>query len=56
MMMPRTIYWGQLQVLVVGEALARDGLREQLDYLVRDNEIRLRVMPFVTRGKVRDFF
>ena len=56
MMMPRTIYWGQLQALVVGEALARDGLREQLDYLVRDNEIRLRVMPFVTRGKVRDFF
>ncbi|MCM3703034.1 Ger(x)C family spore germination protein [Paenibacillus macerans] len=56
MMLPRTIYWGQLQVMVVGETLARDGLREQLDYLVRDNEIRLRVMPFVTRGKVRDFF
>ncbi|RRJ63947.1 Ger(x)C family spore germination protein [Paenibacillus oralis] len=56
MMLPRTIYWGQLQVLVVGEALARDGLREQMDYLMRDNEIRLRVIPFVTRGKVRDFF
>jgi len=54
--LPRTIYWGQLQVLVVGEALARDGLREQLDYLVRVNEIRLRVMPFVTQGKARDFF
>ncbi|WP_160043904.1 MULTISPECIES: Ger(x)C family spore germination protein [Paenibacillus] len=54
--LPRTIYWGQLQVLVVGESLARDGFREQLDYLVRDNEIRLRVVPFVTHGKVREFF
>lgn len=43
MMLPRTIYWGQLQLVVVGEALAKNGLREQFDYLVRDNEIRLRV-------------
>ncbi|WP_405152383.1 Ger(x)C family spore germination protein [Paenibacillus sp. FSL K6-0108] len=56
MMLPRKIYWGQLQVLIVGEALARDGFREQLDYLVRHDEIRLRVAPFVTRGKARDFF
>lgn len=56
MMLPRTIYWGQLQMVVVGEALAKDGLREQIDYLVRDNEIRLRVLSFVTRGKVSDFF
>jgi len=56
MMLPRKIYWGQLQVLIVSEALARDGFREQLDYLVRHDEIRLRVTPFVTRGKARDFF
>lgn len=56
MMLPRTIYWGQLQLVVVGEALAKNGLREQFDYLVRDNEIRLRVLSFVTRGKVSDFF
>ncbi|CAM4263204.1 Ger(x)C family spore germination protein [Paenibacillus macerans] len=55
-MLPRTIYWGQLEVLIFGEALAKDGFREQLDYLLRDNEVRLRVLPFITRGKVRDFF
>ncbi|MBN2979982.1 MULTISPECIES: Ger(x)C family spore germination protein [Cohnella] len=54
--LPRTIYWGQLEMLVVGEKLARAGFREQLDYLVRDNEVRLRVQPFVFGGSVRDFF
>lgn len=56
LMLPRTIYWGQLKVLVVGERLSRHGFREQLDYVVRDNEVRLRILPFICKGKVRDFF
>ncbi|MFC6458918.1 Ger(x)C family spore germination protein [Paenibacillus vulneris] len=51
----RAIYWGQLELLVVGEALSRDRFREQLDYIVRDNNIRLRVQPFVCKGAVSDF-
>ena len=56
MILPRTVYWGQMEVLIVGEALARNGFREQLDFLVRDNEVRLRVMPFVIRGNVHKFY
>ncbi|MFB5676178.1 Ger(x)C family spore germination protein [Paenibacillus terreus] len=51
----RTVYWGQLEMLVVGEALSRSQFREQLDYLVRDNNIRLQVEPFVCKGAARDF-
>lgn len=53
--MPRAIYWGQLELLLVGESLSRAQLREQLDYLVRNNNIRLRVQPFVCKGAVREF-
>ncbi|QMV45171.1 Ger(x)C family spore germination protein [Cohnella cholangitidis] len=53
--LPRAIYWGQLELLVIGEALSRGQFREQMDYLVRDNNIRLRVQPFVCRGVVREF-
>lgn len=53
--LPRSIYWGQLQLLVVGESLSRNQLREQLDYLLRENNIRLRVQPFVCKGTVREF-
>ncbi|WP_233476434.1 Ger(x)C family spore germination protein [Paenibacillus sonchi] len=51
----RTVYWGQLEILVAGEALSRSQLREQLDYLVRDSNVRLRVRPFVCKGTARDF-
>jgi len=53
--LPRSIYWGQLQLLVVGESLSRNQLREQLDYLLRNNNIRLRVQPIVCKGNVREF-
>lgn len=53
--LPREIYWGQLELLVAGEVLSRDQFREQLDYLVRDNNIRLRVQPFVCKGTARKF-
>lgn len=54
-LLPRSLYWGQLETLIIGESLARQGIREQLDFLIRDNEVRLRVMPFVYQGKPRDF-
>lgn len=53
--LPRAIYWGQLELLVVGEALSRDQFQEQLDYFLRDNNIRLRVQPFICKGAVRNF-
>lgn len=51
----RTIYWGQLEMLVFGDTLSRSQLREQLDYFVRNSNIRLRVQPFVCKGTAHDF-
>ncbi|MFE6076635.1 Ger(x)C family spore germination protein [Paenibacillus sp. NPDC057886] len=53
--LPRAVYWGQLEMLVVGESLSRSQLREQLDYLARDSNIRLRVQPFVCKDTARAF-
>lgn len=51
----RSVYWGQLELLVFGETLAREKFLEQIDFLVRDNSIRLRVQPFVCKGPVSSF-
>ncbi|WP_040226897.1 Ger(x)C family spore germination protein [Bhargavaea cecembensis] len=37
---PRRIYPGHLQILVIGEGLAREGIRDTLDLMNRDWEIR----------------
>ncbi|HET7658435.1 MAG TPA: Ger(x)C family spore germination protein, partial [Bacillales bacterium] len=51
---PRKIFLGQTEVVVIGEALARSGFRGQLDYLSREPESRLNLYPFVCKGKARD--
>jgi spore germination protein KC len=51
--LPRHLFWGQMEALVIGEALARKGLSEHLDFLARESEIRMRVIPFVCKGKAR---
>jgi spore germination protein KC len=48
---PRTIFWGQTKVLVIGEELAKEGIHEHLDYLARHPQLRLRIHVFVSKGK-----
>jgi spore germination protein KC len=48
---PRKIFWGQNKVLVIGEELAKEGIREHLDYLARHPQQRLRIHVFVSKGK-----
>lgn len=37
---PRKIYFSHLRMLVISEAVARDGIRNVLDFLSRDHELR----------------
>jgi spore germination protein KC len=37
---PRKLYWSHLQMLVISEEVAKDGLNNILDFFTRDNEFR----------------
>lgn len=47
---PRLPFWAHVRVAVIGEALARRGLRPLLDALARDREFRLTPWIVVARG------
>ncbi|MEW9673441.1 Ger(x)C family spore germination protein [Ammoniphilus sp. 3BR4] len=51
---PREIFWGQTKVMVIGEKLAKEGIRGLLDFLTRHPEPRLRTYVFVAKGKAKD--
>ncbi|NGQ94504.1 Ger(x)C family spore germination protein [Brevibacillus sp. SYP-B805] len=50
----RKIFWGQMKVLIFGEELAKEGIREHVDYLARHPQSRLRLHVFVSKGKAAD--
>jgi spore germination protein KC len=37
---PRKLYWSHLQMLIISEEVAKDGLNNILDFFTRDNEFR----------------
>lgn len=39
-MTPRKLYFSHIQMFIIGEELAKDGIRDILDYFSRDHEIR----------------
>lgn len=47
---PRTIYLSHLRILVFGEALAKEGIQNPLDYLSRDHEVRTDFFIVVAKG------
>ncbi|GAX91387.1 Ger(x)C family spore germination protein [Effusibacillus lacus] len=51
---PRKIFWGQQKILVIGEGLAKEGIREEIDFITRHPEPRLRILVFVSKGKAAD--
>ncbi|MEK3885407.1 Ger(x)C family spore germination protein [Paenibacillus sp. PL2-23] len=53
---PRKMYFGHLQILVVSEALAKRGLSELFDGVLRDNETRLDFNIVVARGSKAESF
>ena len=45
-----------MQVLLLSEEVAREGIREIFDLFARDPEMRRRAKIFVTKGRAEDFF
>jgi len=51
---PREIYWGHNIILIIGENLARRGVSEIMDFLVRSPEPRETTWVMVTKGAAKD--
>ncbi|WP_309119551.1 Ger(x)C family spore germination protein [Paenibacillus sp.] len=47
---PRKMYFGHLQLYVVGESVAKEGLSSFIDNVLRDNELRMDFNLVVARG------
>ncbi|MEH7112471.1 Ger(x)C family spore germination protein [Neobacillus niacini] len=49
----RKIFWGQNEVLLIGDELAKKGISEQIDFWMRHSEPRIRADVFVSKGKAK---
>lgn len=50
----RKIFWGHSEVYLFGAEKVEQGLKDDLDFLMRDSELRERAFTFVTKGKARE--
>ncbi len=50
----RRVFWGQNEVLVIGEKLAKDGLSDEIDFWMRHTEPRIRADVFVSKGRSKE--
>lgn len=50
----RKLYVAHNQIIIFGEAVAKQGLQDYLDFFLRDHECRLTVNVLVSKGKASD--
>lgn len=50
----RRIFWGHTAVYIFGEDKTKQGVKNELDYLMRDTEPRERSFIFVSKGRARE--
>ena len=50
---PRTIFWGHTEVFIFGEATAKAGIREVVDFMLRFTQPRERANMFVSKGEAK---
>lgn len=50
----RQLFWGQCKIFIFGEALAREGVRSHLDFILREPTVRGNSNLFVSHGKAKD--
>jgi spore germination protein KC len=53
---PKRLFWGYLQALIVSEDIARSGMEQYLDFVFRDHEGRKNAWVFITRGPTEPVF
>ncbi|ASN07388.1 spore gernimation protein GerC [Virgibacillus necropolis] len=51
---PRRLFWGHNQVIIIGEKMAEEGIQKHIDFFARHPSPRLRAYTFVTEGKAID--
>ncbi|WP_419887716.1 Ger(x)C family spore germination protein [Neobacillus niacini] len=49
----RKIFWGQSEVILIGDKLAKKGISEQIDFWMRHSEPRIRADVLVAKGKAK---
>jgi len=49
--LPREVFWGQCKVFIIEEALAKQGIQDQMDFLLRHPEPRGRAYIYISEGK-----
>ncbi|MBA9028335.1 spore germination protein KC [Peribacillus huizhouensis] len=47
----REVFWGQNEVLIIGEKLAKAGISDEIDFWMRHSEPRIRADVFVSKGR-----
>lgn len=51
---PRKLFWGQCKIFIFSDTVAKAGIREQFDFLVRHPQPRERAYMFVSKGVAAD--
>ena len=51
----KALFWGHVDVCLIGEDAAKENIREYMDFVSRDSKFRLNANIFVTRGQAFDF-
>lgn len=52
--LPRYVFLGHIKALVLGEAVAREGVKPVLDFFARERDFRLRTLLLVTPGRAEE--
>ncbi|MGG1515373.1 Ger(x)C family spore germination protein [Paenibacillus oryzisoli] len=52
--LPRTVTWGQIQVVIIGDRFAKKGLKPLFDHLIRATDFRLPIYVFYFNGMAKN--
>jgi spore germination protein KC len=51
--LPRKMFWGHVDIFVLGEKLAKEGIRDHVDFIMRAPQPRGRASVFVSKGTAK---
>ncbi|MGB8000279.1 MAG: Ger(x)C family spore germination protein [Anaerobacillus sp.] len=51
---PRKIFWGHSNIFIFGSELAKDGLSQQTDFIIRSIEPREQAIVYISEGPAKD--
>jgi spore germination protein KC len=52
--LPRELFWGHNEIYIFGHTRAEQGIREDIDFMLRSSQPRERANVFVSKGKAKD--